>query len=57
MSLATHSAHSKDFDQPGQMPRLILVFAGAVILLVSSCSGLYVLLIRMLSDLVDFLVC
>ena len=27
-SLATHSAHSEDSDQTGQMPRLIWVFAG-----------------------------
>ena len=39
-SLATHSAHSEDSDQTGQMPRLIWVFAGPiVILLVLSWGG------------------
>ena len=39
-SLATHWAHSEDFDQTGQMPRLIWVFAGhTVILLVLSLGG------------------
>ena len=28
MSLATHTAHSEDTDQTGQMPRLIWVFTG-----------------------------
>ena len=39
-SLATHWAHSEDSDQTGQMPRLIIVFAGClVILLVLSWDG------------------
>ena len=39
-SLATHWAHSEDFDQTGRMPRLIWVFAGrTVILLVLSCRS------------------
>ena len=38
--LATHWAHSEDFDQTGRMPRLIWVFAGCtLILLVLSCRG------------------
>ena len=31
-SLATHWAHSKDSDQTGRMPRLILVFAGRTVI-------------------------
>ena len=39
-SLATHWAHSEDYDQTGRMPRLIWVFAGrTLILLVLSCLG------------------
>ena len=39
-SLATHWVHSEDSDQTGQMPRLIWVFAGCiVILLVLSWGG------------------
>ena len=40
-SLATHSAHSEDSDQPGHPPRLIWVFAECTLtLLVLSCHGL-----------------
>ena len=39
-SLATHLAHSKDFDQIGRMPRLIWVFAWRTpTLLFLSCCG------------------
>ena len=39
-SLATYSAHIKDSDQTGRMPRLIWVFAGrTVVLLVLSWGG------------------
>ena len=39
-SLATHWAHSEDFDQTGRMPRLIWVFAGrTATLLVLSWGG------------------
>ena len=45
-SLATHWAHSKDFDQTGKMPRLIWVFAGrTVILLVLSWGGSFFLVL------------
>ena len=44
-SLATHWAHSEDYDQTGRMPRLIWVFAGrTVILLVLSWSGSFICL-------------
>ena len=32
-SLATHWVHSEDSDQPGQMPRLIWVFAGCTVIM------------------------
>ena len=38
-SVTTHWTHSEDSDQTGRMPRLIWVFAGAVILLVLSWGG------------------
>ena len=42
-SLATHWAHSEDFDQTGRTPRLIWVFAGrTVISLVLSRGGSFV---------------
>ena len=45
-SLATHWAHSEDYNQTGQMPRLIWVFAGrTVILLVLSWGGSNIVLI------------
>ena len=43
-SLATHWAHSEDYDQTGRMPRLIWVFAGrTVILVVLLWGGSYLL--------------
>ena len=45
--LATHWAHSEDFEQTGRMPRLIWVFTGrAFILLVLSCRGSYIVISR-----------
>ena len=42
-ALATHWAHSEDFDQTGRMPRLTWVFAGrTLILLVLSGRGSFV---------------
>ena len=41
-SLATHWAHSEDYDQTGRMPRLIWVFAGRTVTLFGlSWSGLF----------------
>ena len=41
-SLATHWVHNEDSDQTGQMPRLIWVFDGCIVILVLSWSGLFV---------------
>ena len=38
-SLATHWVHSEDSDQPGQMPRLIWVFAGCTVILLVLSPG------------------
>ena len=40
-SLATHWAYSEDSDQTGQMPRLIWVFPGRIVILSWSSSNCY----------------
>ena len=49
--LATHWAHSEDYDQTGRMPRLIWVLAGGTLIWLS-CRGSYVFLL--LNDIYEW---